>query len=220
MRTTKILQFMLVLCIPMWFAVASYGAGAPELQENAIGETPPRLSFTYDNVSFWRPGSEEWSQAQVNTPLAPGDQLYTGPRGDLEVQTGSRAFVRAGPNSQLGLANHEPGFLQFNVTAGNTSFDLRGLDPGQTVEVDTPSSRSSMWATTAWMFRVSAPRSPPADPARRPSLLPPARPWPCSRARKWLSRVRRLRRSPHTRRLGVMHGTSGITPAQIISWMH
>jgi hypothetical protein len=140
MRTTKILQFMLVLCIPMWFAVASYGAGAPELQENAIGETPPRLSFTYDNVSFWRPGSEEWSQAQVNTPLAPGDQLYTGPRGDLEVQTGSRAFVRAGPNSQLGLANHEPGFLQFNVTAGNTSFDLRGLDPGQTVEVDTPNA--------------------------------------------------------------------------------
>ena len=29
-----------------------------------------------EDVSFWRPGGDDWAPAQVNTPLAPGDQLH------------------------------------------------------------------------------------------------------------------------------------------------
>jgi hypothetical protein len=76
----------------------------------------------------------------VNTPLAPGDQLYTGNRGNLEVQIDSRSFVRAWGDSQLGLENHEPDFLQIKVAAGHVSLDLRALDGGRTVEVDTPAA--------------------------------------------------------------------------------
>ena len=36
--------------------------------------TPIRLSFTYRDASFWRPGADDWTQAQVNTALAPGRQ--------------------------------------------------------------------------------------------------------------------------------------------------
>jgi hypothetical protein len=140
MRARRIVKLMLALCILTWFATDPYAAGTPEPQEGLIDETPPRLSFTSGEVSFWRPGGEEWSQAQVNTPLAPGDLLYTGAQGDLEIQTDSRAFVRAAPNTQVGLANHEPDFLQFKVTEGNASFDLRAVEPGQTVEVDTPNA--------------------------------------------------------------------------------
>ena len=61
----------------------------------------------------------------MNTPLAPGDQLYTGNRGNLEVQIDSRSFVRAWGDTQLGLENHEPDFLQIKVTAGHVSLDLR-----------------------------------------------------------------------------------------------
>jgi hypothetical protein len=64
-------------------------------EDEAIGRTPPRLSFVDAQVSFWRPGSEEWVAARVNTPLAPGDQLYTGSPGNLEIQIGGRAYVRA-----------------------------------------------------------------------------------------------------------------------------
>ena len=78
--------------------------------------------------------------AQVNTPLAPGDQLYTGNRGNLEVQIDSRSFVRAWGDSQLGLENHEPDFLQIKVAAGHVSLDLRALDGGRTVELDTPAA--------------------------------------------------------------------------------
>ena len=38
---------------------------------------PPRLSLTDGQVSFWRPGAQDWTQAQLNTPLAPGDALST-----------------------------------------------------------------------------------------------------------------------------------------------
>ena len=138
MRLTRLIQFILVLIILTMGITIAQGADTVGSQEGAIGQTPPRLSLTTGEVSFWRPGAQDWSQAQVNTPLAPGDLLYTGPQGNLEIQIGARAFVRGGPDTQLGLENHEPDFLQFKVTSGNASFDLRTVEPGRTVEVDTP----------------------------------------------------------------------------------
>src|SRR6058998_1032862 len=111
---------------------------AAEGEEGAIGATPPRLSFADGEVSYFRPGAQDWAPAQVNTALAPGDELYTGNRGNLELQVGARAFVRAWGDSQLGLVNHEPDFLQIKVTGGHVSLDLRSVDAGRTVELDTP----------------------------------------------------------------------------------
>src|SRR2546426_8536073 len=102
--------------------------------------TPPRVSYIHGEVSFWRPGAEDWTPAMVNTPLAPGDVLYTGPGGNVELQVGPRAFVRAAENTQLGLDNHEPDFLQLRVTDGHAALDLREAPPGSTVELDTPNA--------------------------------------------------------------------------------
>jgi len=140
MRTKRIIELILALGMLISIVSPAWGAEAPESQQDAIAQTPPRLSFTKGEVSFWRPGAQDWSEAQINTPLAPGDQLYTGPQGTLEIQIGSRAFVRGWASTQLGLENHEPDFLQFKVTAGNASFDLRTVEPGRTVEVDTPNA--------------------------------------------------------------------------------
>ena len=125
------------LCTP-----GSDGAG------DSIGRTPPRLSYLNGDVSFWRPGAPDWGAAQVNTPLAPGDELYTSDHGNLELQIGGRAFVRAWTDTQLGLVNQEPDFVQLKVTSGHISLDLRSVDPGHTVEVDTPQAA----------FTIEAPR--------------------------------------------------------------
>jgi len=125
---------------PVRAALAADAPGPDQQQEDTIGRTPPRLSFADGQVSFWRPGAQDWAQAQVNTPLAPGDQLATGSPGNLEMQIDARAFVRAWANTQVGLDNQEPDFLQFKVTSGHASFDLRALEPGRTVEVDTPNA--------------------------------------------------------------------------------
>ena len=102
--------------------------------------TPIRLRFTYRDASFWRPGADDWTQAQVNTALAPGDALYTGSGGSLELQIAGRSFVRAAGETQLGLENQETDFQQFQITTGHVSLDLRNLKSGQTFEVDTPNA--------------------------------------------------------------------------------
>jgi uncharacterized protein DUF6600 len=102
------------------------------------GPTPPRLSFSDGEVSFWRPGAEEWTAAQVNTALAAGDALYAGERANLEVELGPRAFIRAGAETEIDLTTLDPDFLQFRVTGGHAAFDLKKLPRGQTIEIDTP----------------------------------------------------------------------------------
>ncbi len=104
----------------------------------AAGPTPPRLSYVDGEVSFWRPGAAEWAAAQVNTALAPGDELYTGSPGNLEMQIDSRGFVRAWGGTAIGILNHEPDILQLKLTSGHLSVDLRSLEPGRVVELDTP----------------------------------------------------------------------------------
>src|SRR2546428_1190053 len=98
-----------------------------------LGLIPPRLSYLDGEVSFWRPGAQDWSPAEVNIPLAPGDELYTAHQGDLEMQIGTRAFVRAWGDTQVGLSNQDRDFLQFKVTNGHVSVDVRSLDPNQRV---------------------------------------------------------------------------------------
>jgi Family of unknown function (DUF6600) len=112
-------------------------AGEPDAQPDDES-TPSRLSYAEGSVSFWRPGGSDWAPAQVNTPLATGDELYTGHDGNLEVQVGGRAFVRAWGDTQVGLTNQDANFMQLRVTAGHVALDLRGLDQGDSVEIDTP----------------------------------------------------------------------------------
>jgi hypothetical protein len=140
MRTRQVISFTLAFGLLTATAAAAQATDAAESQQTAIDRTPPRLSFADGQVSFWRPGAQDWVEAQVNTPLAPGDELYTGSPGNLELQIGSRAFVRGWANTQVGLANQEPSFLQFKVTTGSASFDLRTIEPGTTVEVATPNA--------------------------------------------------------------------------------
>jgi uncharacterized protein DUF6600 len=135
----RLMAMLLALALPLGIPPSARAAEPPgESQTGTIGGTPPRLSYTDGQVSFWRPGAQDWVPAQVNTPLAPGDELYTANRGDVELQVGSRAFVRTWGDTQLGLANQEPDFLRFKITSGHASLDLRSVDPGRTVELDTP----------------------------------------------------------------------------------
>jgi len=119
--------------------IATGPIAAEESEEEGRG-TPPRLSFLDGPVSFWRPGAENWAPAQINVPLAPGDQLYNGPAANVELQIGPRAYLRAGAETQLGIENQEPDFLQVRVTTGHVSVDVRSMAVGHRIEVDTPNA--------------------------------------------------------------------------------
>src|SRR5258705_1410378 len=132
---------------PMVMAFALVGAGlgataCPVLARDDLpgGPTPPRLVFVDGDVSFWRPAADDWASAQVNTALAAGDSLYVGDGGNFELQSGPRAFVRGGANTELGLESLEPDYMQLKVTGGHVVLDLKQLARGQTLEVDTPAA--------------------------------------------------------------------------------
>jgi len=131
-----------------WIAVAGLAglliAGAPARAalDDALGfeRTPPRLSYVDGEVSFFRPGTQYWEPASLNTPLAAGDEFYAAEAANLEIQIGARAYLRAGEETQLALSTLEPDFLQIFVAEGHVSLDLRSVKASQTFEIDTPNA--------------------------------------------------------------------------------
>ena len=128
-----------ILMFLMAFGSLAATAGAARTRgDGRYQPTPPRLGFIDGNVSFWRPGADDWVRAQVNTALAAGDSLYAGDGANLEIQIGPRAFVRAAADTEIGLESLESDYMQFRVTGGHAALDLKRLRSGQVVEVDTP----------------------------------------------------------------------------------
>jgi hypothetical protein len=138
-------------------ALCAARAGALEVDEDeALGfeRTPPRLGYVEGDVSYWRPGAEDWSPARVNTPLAAGDELFVTDEANLELEVGPGGFVRAGEQTQLAVASLEPDFLQLRVTEGRLSLDLRRRRSGQTFEIDTPNAAFTIEHTGYYRVEV------------------------------------------------------------------
>jgi len=148
----------------IWLAwsvcVAALLALAPPLwalgDDEALGfeRTPPRLSFTDGEVSFWREGAEGWTPASTNIALAPGDELWTAEGANLELQLDARTYLRAGAQTQLGLSSLEPDYVQLRVASGHVSLDVRGRKVAQTVEIATPNASFSIEHTGYYRVEV------------------------------------------------------------------
>jgi hypothetical protein len=156
------LRRMLATVMILATALGTAGHAAATTVDGDTGAdtaTPPRLSYAAGAVSFWRPGGDDWAPAQVNTPLAEGDELYTGRDGNVELQVGGRGFVRAWGDTQLGVLNDDPNFLQLRVAAGHVALDLRTLDAGHVVEVDTPAAAFTIDQAGYYRVDVAAERT-------------------------------------------------------------
>ena len=97
--------------IPLFLLLALSSTVA--LAQEEWAPTPPRLSDLDGEVSYWRPGAEEWASARANLALAQGDALYAGSASNLVVQFGPRSFVRADEDSELSLVEQDEHRIQF-----------------------------------------------------------------------------------------------------------
>lgn len=132
LRQVVFFPFLLLLALSGGLALAA------EDDEDVWAPTPPRLSFIDGEVSYWRQGAEDWVRARRNLALAEGDALYADKGANFEVQFDSRSFVRADADSQLSLLNQDEHNIQFKVTRGLVSFDIRSMTVGDSVEISTP----------------------------------------------------------------------------------
>jgi len=142
-------------------SLASARAAKPDTETDgqAAGPTPLRLGFTVGEVRFWRPGTESWVPAQVNLPLAPGDQLATDHLGNVEVQTGPDSFLRLWGDSRLALVGHDDDALRLGVTSGYLGLDLHTVAAGTRIHVDTPHAAITVGQAGYYRIDVAADRT-------------------------------------------------------------
>lgn len=158
MRPWRIGRFLVAL-----LAVgAVLSAEASEYDDEAveeIGATPPRLSFIEGRVSVRRDTERGWSPARVNWPLAPGDLLAAEADGVFELEIGPDSFVRGWAGSRLALEALEADRTRLRAWQGQCAFDISGLDPGQLLEIETPTADFTIDRPGYYRFRIEGDRT-------------------------------------------------------------
>lgn len=98
-----------------------------------------RLSVIQGNVSTQRGDNGEWVAATVNTPVAVGDRVSTGPDGRAEIQLDSANVLRLSSNATVKIANITRENIQVQVGQGLVTYAV--VRPGEAnAEIDTPNA--------------------------------------------------------------------------------
>jgi hypothetical protein len=107
----------------------------------ALAQDPParagRIAYLAGAVSFSPAGTDQWAQAPLNRPLVAGDRLWTEPGARDEAQFGP-AIARMDGATLLGVLADDEGATQLQLSQGRIDLHVRRVNPGETVEIDTP----------------------------------------------------------------------------------
>ncbi|HYK88685.1 MAG TPA: DUF6600 domain-containing protein [Acidobacteriota bacterium] len=113
-------------------------------RHNTLAQADPpdrvaRLNFVEGNVSFLPSGGDEddWVAAVLNRPLTTGDRLWADANSQAELHIGPNA-IRIDSNTGISFLNLDDTTVQIRLSDGSVNVRLRRLDPGNTLEVDTP----------------------------------------------------------------------------------
>jgi hypothetical protein len=112
----------------------------PAIPAAAQGDPPSmvaRIGYTVGDVSFMAAGTSEWSAGLTNYPMTSGDRLYCDQNSRAEIGAGS-TDVRLWEYTDVTLTNLTDQYQQIGLAAGSIRVRIYSLNPGATVEVDTP----------------------------------------------------------------------------------
>jgi hypothetical protein len=96
-----------------------------------------RISAMDGNVSYEPASVNTFAAAELNYPLTSGDRMYADASSDAEIQTGNLA-VRLGALTDITLTALTDTLTQFGLAQGAVHLRSFQLDPGTTLELDTP----------------------------------------------------------------------------------
>src|SRR3979409_2581797 len=121
-------------------ACAIVGFAALLASSVAVADPPARvarLANIAGPVSFSPAGENEWVFATPNRPMITGDRIWADAGARAELQIGSLA-VRLGSLSSVTILNLDDRVAQFQLSQGVLNVRVRRIDPGQSIEIDTP----------------------------------------------------------------------------------
>ena len=114
---------------------------APQEAQASPDQDPPsrvaRLNFVDGAVSFQPGGENDWVDAEINRPLATGDNLWADDNARAEVHIGSTA-LRLGPKTGITLLDLSDRAAQIRLAQGSLIVKVRHVDDEDSYEVDTP----------------------------------------------------------------------------------
>jgi hypothetical protein len=125
---------------------------------NAGGDPPSRvarLSSMQGNVSFQAAGAADWGVAALNSSVTTGDRLVAddGSRAELEI---GPAAIRIGSSTDVTVTNLTDGLIQLGVPAGTLRVSVYRMNPGDTIEVDTPNGAIGVLAPGNYRIMTNA----------------------------------------------------------------
>jgi len=126
-------------------ACAALIALSPSLSR-AQEDPPPeagRVSYIEGAPALQPVGLDDWGQAEVNTPLGPGDRLFTDDQSRGEIQIG-RTYIRLGFGTDVSIIDVNPDAISIGVAQGRIHVHCFGLWPGQVLHINTPSGSQTI----------------------------------------------------------------------------
>ncbi|APD13628.1 hypothetical protein RO07_03530 [Pandoraea pulmonicola] len=115
-------------------------AGIPAFAQAQSADPPGRVARLNEfagTVTYAPAGTSDWRYANRNRPLTTGDAVWVDRNSSAEMHVGGTA-VRIGASTSVALSAVTDQNVQLNVTQGTLGVRLRGYDPNQPYEIDTP----------------------------------------------------------------------------------
>lgn len=142
------LAFMLQAPLTVMAQDAQSTQGAADAQNQASQDSPDantqdpsgrvaRLSFMAGSVTFQPGGENDWVNAELNRPLATGDNLWADEDSKAEVHIGSTA-LRLGAKTGITLLEVSDRAAQIRLAQGSLIVKVRHVDDQDSYEIDTP----------------------------------------------------------------------------------
>jgi hypothetical protein len=124
----------------IWRIAATLLLGCGTAQAMADADPPgrvARMNYSEGAVAYAPATEKEFTDADPNRPLVPGDKLWTDKGVRAEIQVGS-SVARMDGRTQLAVLALDDRSAQFSVTQGTLYLRVRTLPEGENFEVDTP----------------------------------------------------------------------------------
>ena len=112
-----------------------------------------RIGYVQGQVSFMPTGSSDWSAGVDNYPMTSGDRLYCDQGSQAEIGAGS-TDVRLWQNTDVTLTNLTGQYEQLGLASGSIRVRVYSIQPGATVEIDTPNGAAIITQPGDYRFDV------------------------------------------------------------------
>lgn len=120
-------------------------AAAPLCAED--GGFDARITAVEGVVDVQFAGEADWSPAEADTPLTPGDSVRTDKESQAEIAFGDQTLYELQEQSTLALGEASASKVRFDLSIGSLLLHLRKLTSAKAVEVQTPAAVAAVRGT-------------------------------------------------------------------------